>query len=306
MNRTDFEQAKERYLSAVRSMQKSEQTLRNYTGVLNGFGKFLNGWNGEELDGMTVIDYRKWLYDSGISVNSIAHYLVILSAFFGWCSRFHLIEKNIVESAEIPKQKGIEYDLLSMDEIEKVLSYKPRKSAKREVRNHAIAVLLIMTGLRNAEIRSLRVGDLDFENGMIIVRHGKGDKFRNIPFPDHARSCVSEYLHSENLSDQDFLFGTTADENGHLYRTAERHKMTGAALLSMINHHTEKVCGHKVGVHSLRHAYASMCDHYSVPIRQIQLSMGHARYDTTMRVYISVLEEDKVAKSINAAFNKEY
>ncbi len=57
-------------------------------------------------------------------------------------------------------------------------------------------VLLLQAGLRSDEVRSLTPADLDFENGAITVRHGKGDKRRTVPFPATARAAMQDYLNS--------------------------------------------------------------------------------------------------------------
>ena len=46
------------------------------------------------------------------------------------------------------------------------------------IRNYALLRLMIYTGLRRAEVVTLRWDDINFEDQTVTVRHGKGDKFR--------------------------------------------------------------------------------------------------------------------------------
>lgn len=316
MNRTEYERASRQYLAALPSMKKSVQTIRCYQSVLSAFRDFLFSDEqnrtdaAEQISPITIGAWRNQMFQN-VSINTIRHYMTVLSAFFRWCVRMGAIEKSPIESAEIPKKEQIEYDLLSLDEIKRVLSANAHKLGENYCKNRAIVVLLIQTGIRNAELRDLRLSDLDFDRNTITVSHGKGDKKREIPFPALAREAVSEYLSTGArpgfLKEKDLLFPSFADETGHgrTNRTERNrfHKFSSAAILQMVKRYTERVCGHEVGVHDLRHAYASMCDYFDVPIRQIQTSMGHSSYNTTLQVYISVLDKNKAAENINSAFD---
>jgi integrase len=57
-----------------------------------------------------------------------------------------------------------------------------------------IVRLLYGTGMRISECLNLRVKDLDFENNLIIVHSGKGNKDRRVPFPSVLRDALAEQL----------------------------------------------------------------------------------------------------------------
>ena len=54
-------------------------------------------------------------------------------------------------------------------------------SRARDLRNRALVALLLLGGIRRSEAAALRWQDVDFENGVLYVRHGKGDKSRDVP-----------------------------------------------------------------------------------------------------------------------------
>lgn len=311
MNRTEFERYSSQYIGTLPSTKKSVKTIESYSVVLKKFGEYLNAalpCDDGEIEPITVVNFRTELYSTNVKTNTIRYDMTVLHTFFAWAKRMRLIEQNPVEREEIPKEQQIEYNLLSLDEIKTVLTeLPPRINRKTALRNRAIVILLVQVGLRNSELRMLTPADLDFDNKCIEIRHGKGEKRRVVAFPALARQLVQEYLESavrpSNLGSDDYLFGTDADENGLSTNGKIWKPITSQGLLGIVNRYTRLCCGHEVGVHALRHAYASLLDNYCVPLRQIQLSMGHSSPELTARVYINTLDNKKVANTINIAFD---
>lgn len=323
MRKNEYGATVKRYLTSLPSAQKSPQTVRSYTNALNSFLSFLDEQKQgliaeqtetERITTADVVDYRTMLHENGVSSNTIRQYMVDLSVFFAWAVRMGKAKANPIDKAEMPKREQIEYDLLSLEEIQTLLNSTakelPRMNRKNTCRNRAIVLLLLQTGIRNSELRELRLCDLDFESGAITIRHGKGDKRRLVPFPEQARRAIVDYLDSGVRPDycgtDDYLFGTEADENGHR-RTDGGQKswkpITSAGLLQMVNAYTEKACGHSVGVHALRHAAASLWDEMGISLRLVQGALGHSSLAVTERIYVEVLDKQKAANAINQAFS---
>ena len=70
-----------------------------------------------------------------------------------------------------------------------------------------VSALLYGSGMRLTECISLRVKDIDFEEGRIVVRSGKGDKDRVVPLPRMLREPLKRQVefvrivHEQDLSD---------------------------------------------------------------------------------------------------------
>lgn len=307
MNRTEYNAASALYLRTLPSMKKAELTITAYAKVLKQFGAYLKA--DDEITPLTIVEWRENLHER-ISNNSVVNYLKILRAFFTWAQRKRFIDENPVQSEDIPEMSKIEYDLLTLDEIKQLLIVVPGGINKKTAcRNRAIVVLLVQTGMRNTELRSLTPQDLDFDHATIRVRHGKGDKERYVAFPKLAQECVQAYLNSvrpRNLTDTDWLFGTDCDSYGKSTRGKLWKQISEANLLMLVRTYTAHATGHKGGVkvHALRHAYASLCDELGVSLRDVQNSLGHASLATTERVYVTVLNKKKAAANVNTAFDE--
>ena len=304
MKTTQYAEAIGGYLSSLASLGKSANTIRLYTTVLQRFSEWLSDFQQEiEISPAVIARYRCELRESPLSVNSIRQHLTILQAFFAKIEAFSRLtdgtEKNPVLREEIPDEIPLTYgDALTSEEIQTLLAVKP-KASKMSIRNHALIVLLLQSGLRNSELRALTVEDLDFENHIVTVQRGKGDKGRAAPFPALARQAVAEYLNSgarpHETPDSAPLFGSAVGGTWHEYNMN--------ALNALVKRYTKKVIGRDVHCHLLRHAAASAWDDAGANIRDVQKALGHSDIRTTERVYVQILNRAKAAQNISRVFD---
>ena len=304
MTRTEFERKRAEYLAALPSMNRSEQTVTLYSGVLRRFGGWVITYSpNEQITQQTVGVWRETLHDAGVSANSIALYLTVLRAFFKWATA------DVDISQEIPDKKTKEYTLLTEQEIQALLEAPVKKLPPMLARNRAIVVLMLQSGLRNSEVRALCMDDLDFENGKILVRHGKGDKKRVVPFPALARAAVKRYLQAgirpETAPGTAPLFGSSSSSGrGNRYYGGKWHELSGHELNEIVKRYVRKITGKTIHAHTLRHAAASVWADIGVNIRDVQNALGHSSFSTTERVYLHVLNREKAAENINRAFDQ--
>lgn len=298
-------EAKNRYVAALRGF-KADNTVKAYSGAIDRLIAYAGESPIESIGKEQIAGFRSALLSDGVSVNGAADYLNKLKVFFGWCVSQGFLKNSPIEAADVPKKRQIEYDLLSKEQIEQTITAGNRKvagmSAKNAARNRAIILVLLCCGLRNSELRSLVVGDLDFDAGTITVRHGKGDKRRIAPFPAAARTAVAEYLKEQTLKTDEILFGSRADKHGHEQPDGELHEMSAAALENIVKGFLGATVGKSVKTHALRHAAASYWDDLGVGMRDVQIALGHSSIRTTEQVYVRVLNKGKSASAINAAF----
>ena len=191
-----------------------------------------------------------------------------------------------------------------------------------------LAEIIYGCGLRLSEGVNLRVQDLDFENGMLTVRQGKGQKDRAVPLPtscgDRLRThiayikkifghdtanteCAGVFLPQgvENKRKRAakewgwfWLFPArelTFVESEHKWRRYHVHDtLFGKVLYAGVQ---KAGITRRVTTHTLRHSFATHLLQAGYDIRQVQQMLGHADVRTTM-IYTHVIPvEGKTIKS---------
>ena len=185
---------------------------------------------------------------------------------------------------------------------------------------HLMAALIYGGGLRVFECCELRIKDIDFDQGLVFVRRGKGDKDRSTLLADVGREELRAHLRESEAQHQadrqaglagvwmpdalDRKYPNAGRELGWFWvfpsRTlstdpragvVRRHHMSDSVIQKAVKAAAQEACIHKpVSVHTLRHSFATHLLLNGVDIRQIQEYHGHANVETTM-IYTHVVME---------------
>ena len=125
-------------------------------------------------------------------------------------------------------------------------------------------------GLRCAEVRRLRLADVDTERGMVHVYQGKGNKDRCLPMGTMLARGIRSYIDAEKP--REFLFegkdGSAYSQRGAQWAITQAVKRAGIVK--------------EVTLHTLRHTYATHLLEQGVNILTIKELLGHAHIETTM------------------------
>lgn len=300
MCRINVKAAGEEYIARLAARNYSPATMHDYEYNIQ---RFALDFPGDAVITAGAVEEWQKKQSERVSANTLNHRMIVLEAFFAWYAEKEN-EVNPFRAVKKPRVEELKYNLLTLEEINKLLT-EERTGGQRakNVMYKAIVTLLATSGLRSGELRELKKGDVDFENAVINVRHGKGDKARLAPFPTVAQEAVKKWIESapRKIKEGDLLFGSDCDEKGHKKKGVWK-KMSSAGLNDGIKKYVESITGREIHTHLLRHAAASLWDDLGLSPRTIQKCMGHARFQTTEKVYISVLDKSKAAQTATAAF----
>jgi site-specific recombinase XerD len=132
-----------------------------------------------------------------------------------------------------------------------------------KLRNRALVELVYSAGLRSAEAVGLDLADVDFEQELVHVRHGKGGKDRIVPLGEEAAYWVAHYLRDAR---PDLARGA----NDALFLSATGKRLDTSTLRRLVPH-----------PHRLRHAFATHLLEGGADLRTIQELLGHSSLSTT-------------------------
>lgn len=297
-----YNEIKTTYLSSLKTLSQSIATYDKYETVLNDFGNFLERHypTAEQLDiaPSMILLYKDEASKRGIKRNTLRHYLIVLRSFFKWCVQHKFYSEQPIFESDIPKIERIEYNLLTEQQIDEILNNPAPRYCKQGLRDKALIVFLMQSGLRVSELTALRICDLDFDNGVVRVSHGKGDKQRYTPFPPLSQQLVRDYLIKRYSGIYEPTSGSLvfANEDGTAF--------TRQNITQIVRRYIKGIVGRNdIGAHDLRHAAASFYLTQGAPLEKIQEILGHSNYATTV-IYASHLRPQSIANDLNGLWGK--
>jgi integrase/recombinase XerD len=223
------------------------------------------------------------LRNRGVSPISVNSYLRAVNAFFRWAH----IEGHLPELTHIPKLKEPQQVLatLSAEQVQRVIQFKPH--GKNQHRIHAIACLLLDTGMRIDEALSLRREHVDMDNLLVRV-HGKGRKDRVIPMSLEMRKVMWKWTRRGDERSTsaarvtDLVFSTATGLKPEYRNMLRDFKIVGRKL------HIEGV---RFSFHTLRHTFAVNYIRNGGDVFRLQRVLGHSTLEMTRR-YVNLQTSD--------------
>jgi site-specific recombinase XerD len=227
------------------------------------------------------VHIRKWLIhrqQQGVSNRQLRNDYQSPATFWRWCLREELTTNNPFAKVEKPRQLPTLKPALTPDEVEQILQACEGKHWLR-LRDKALCLLLLDTGLRIHEAHKLTVADAQQEN--VLIR-GKGGKQRVVFLSHEVRLAIKRYLKAcpYPLTDDSPLW----------------QGVNGALTLWGIMEVVEKIgkraeLPKPLGAHTFRRTFATWSLRSGIDLEQLRQLMGHSDY-TVLRQYLSLVEAD--------------
>jgi integrase/recombinase XerD len=269
-------QSLELFLTALRGQNYSPKTLRAYGDDLRQFLGWVQknrvDWEIPTRFGRADIEgFMSYLAGQQMTGVTRVRKLAAIRKFFTFLAENQLIAGNPAETVKGARREEKEPGILYKEQY-KALLYE----TSDHVRDYAIIMTFLQTGIRLSELAHLRVEDVDLEHRILTVRQGKGKKDRHIHLVDEAVKALRNYLRYRNteliLDDEVFFLaknGTSLNVSSVKYIVAKYVKQAGIRK--------------KVSVHTLRHTFGAHKADKQMGIATLQELMGHKKKETTLK-----------------------
>jgi len=309
-------------LRMVRLMREGSYALRTEQNYVQWVARLMSqGERGGDLPGVDEAE----MFLSDLAVRSgvvVATQKQALNALVFYLKRVRGMEQVDLRSFRKARESQRLPVVLSKAEILRLLEAAEEESRRGGLAKTYALMLRVMyaSGLRVMECVRLRVKDVDFDNGYVVVRHGKGNKDRRVPLARRLMEPLREHLaeirvmyEEDRAAELDGVFMPGAFEkkapgagkewtwfwlfpslklsvDPRANRVRRHHVHENGVQRAMKRLSEQARIDKRVTCHVLRHSFATHLLEKGRDIRTVQELLGHESVQTTM-IYTHVLND---------------
>ena len=280
----------------------TKETVRWYRYGFKMLQNFKTFQHLHEIDELELSDFLFWgRTERGWNPKSMLDYYGALSSFFRWCENKRLIPENPLKRVPRPKVPKALPKALSENDARKLLEcaqYLPVPSTfqnptfhkKRDV---AILATFLFTGVRRQELLNLMLQDINFDENIVMIRAGKGQKDRLIPLSFELKRLLQAYLTERS---------NAGIETDYLFTTLQKQKRLSVRTLTRMFLRLKEASQIGFSTHQLRHTFATLMAESQCDAFALCDMMGHSDIKTTM-IYVNARSEHKRRQINNHPLN---
>ena len=246
-------------------------TIRNtYTGLFCflSFVKERGKRGVEEVEKSDLEAFVEHEQDRGLKITTVKLRLATAKAFL----RF-MIEEGVLKEDVFPWKLNLKVPerlprAMDPEDVDKLLA------AEASVRDRAMIMVLLRTGMRIGELLSTRVSDIHMEEQKILIYQGeKNQRGRVVYFSDDAREALEAWMHQRD-NRRELIF----------YNPKGKRLSYPAARMIFVKYIEKAGLPHKgYTLHCLRHTYATDLLNARMPIQCLEKLLGHTSLEVTKR-----------------------
>jgi integrase/recombinase XerC/integrase/recombinase XerD len=302
--RTSLERLIKHFEAYNRSEGESPRTVDYYTKVLTYYREYLEAQGySTNLEALTKEVARefvlhlqtrpKWVgHKNGSSTNgnlspvSVQTYVRGIRAFFSWLHREGYTEENVLASLKLPKAPRKLIDVLTDEELARILACMDTNTASG-CRDTAMIVVYLDSGLRLSELLGLKLADAHIDQCYLKVM-GKGAKERIVPIGSLAQRILQRYIYH-------FRPEPLYNDHDYVFLTLDGKPLSANALKLVFTRLARKSGVKRFHAHLCRHTFASRYLANGGNIFFLQQILGHTSLEMVRR-YVTVASEQVAAQ----------
>lgn len=222
---------------------------------------------------MAYMERRKY------KASTISRNVASMKAFFHYLLKSGMIQKDISDCLRAPKVERSAPDILTEEEVERLLGG-PSGDSDKEIRDSAMLELLYATGIRVSELIGLRISDVNMHMGFLICR--EDNRERMIPFGSQAREALQRYL---SRAREHMVMNEARDV---LFVNCQGAPMSRQGFWKIVKYYAKKAGISKdITPHTLRHTFAAHLVENGTDLKSVQEMLGHSDISTT-HMYVNM------------------
>jgi len=263
------------YIQAIGYKRHSQSSLQ--LGVKEFFSWLIT----QGIYSLTIVDletiksYQVYLENrpnkrtsGGLSSKMIRDYLWSISLLFKTLEQGGRLSYNPMSGYRLPSVENKKRALLTVLEINEL--YEVCESLKERCVLH----LYYGLGLRRSEGQLVNLSDLDYKNGWLSIRKGKGGKGRNMPLTARIKTDLKNYVLTER----------PRVSQAALLLNIQSKRLSGQSALRILKKLLQKAGISKcIDLHCLRHSIATHLINQGMSLEKVRTYLGHAHLESTQR-----------------------
>ena len=270
------------YLAVEKGLARN--TILSYARDIRKFLGFVKAgklaWN--RVPEETVVRFIHKESRAGLSARSLARLISALRSFYKFLLLSGFVKMDPSSQLTTPSTWRSLPKFLTVKEVEELLGA-PDDKKPRGVRDRAMLEVLYGSGLRVSELASLRLAEVNLEDGFLVCR-GKGGKERIVPLGRSACDAAKRYLAEVRPL-------VVSGERDELFLSRRGKPFSRQGLWKLIRQHAREAgLAAKISPHVLRHSFATHLLERGADLRSVQLMLGHSQITTT-QIYTHVSRE---------------
>lgn len=302
----------------MRVYKKPYISPRTYQGYVEKSKTILEHLGNMQLQKIELYHLQKFISDlqnEGKSPKSLRHYYSILKMSFDDAIMCRHISLNPTRNLKLPSMRRKELNIMTKEEQ---LVF---EGFMKKYRMGTAYIVLVNTGLRAGELSGLTWKDVDFENKALYVRRGMQkittydddfnkikrerkvtdvkteNSYRVVPMLDKVVRILQEYKKKVQTEQEELAeLGEGFKDDDFIFKTKYNHPITSEYLRKTCQGICKSNNFRKVGIHELRHTFATRSIEAGIDLRVLQEILGHASYSTTADIYVHILGQVKLSQ----------
>ncbi len=278
-----MEQAIDQFVAYLHNIKEtSTNTELSYRRDLKKVIAFLRARNLTKWVDVKEEDLKDYIASMGeqhFAAATISRNIASIKALFHFMAQEGIVKKDITDGLKAPKIEKKMPEILTMDEVIRLLE-QPSGNSHKEIRDKAMLELLYATGIRVTELITLKVSDVNLPMSFIICRDAH--KERVIPFGKAAKEALVRYLTEAR---EQMIEDKSSDI---LFCNFSGAPMSRQGFWKLIKFYAKKAgITADITPHTLRHSFAAHLVENGADLRSVQEMLGHSDISTT-QIYVNM------------------